>query len=544
MGLPTVSAGLHPLPAWVDELRPHQVDALDAIEAAFAEGNEVVYVDAPTGSGKTLIGQQTANRLDVPALYICSDKQLQRQFMRDFPYAKLLQGRNNYDTVFGPTTGKDRVSAEDCTANGPMDTCMFCPGHHECAYQIAKTEALQADLAVLNTSYFLSAANFAKSFDNNELVIVDEADALESSLMGFVEFTVPEWMGRQLRLTYPGKGVHKPKLIAWLEQTATDAQDYVRKQALEPKEVKKYRAFAAQCVQVAFELQRDVNAKQSEEDTGRWLRDYETRTLTLKPVLVSTFGPKNLWRHSRRWLIMSATIISADEMSDSLGVPFDWHVVTVPMTFPVENRPIILAPVANVTWKAMDVPDSPVIAQLVYAIEQIALDHPGEKVLVHTGSYALNNKLYEACEFVGGRAKFTHTSARDRQHALESYLVTDGAVIFSPSMARGVDLKGEDCRVQIVAKCVFPPLGDKRISARMHLPGGDQWYRVQTVREIVQMTGRGVRSETDHATTYILDSQFTKNLYAKSKFLFPAWWREAVDSRFDVRHLMPQRVNA
>jgi Rad3-related DNA helicase len=60
---------------------------------------------------------------------------------------------------------------------------------------------------------------------------------------------------------------------------------------------------------------------------------------------------------------------------------------------------------------------------------------------------------------------------------------------------------------------------------------------VQTIREIVQMTGRGVRSETDSCTTYIIDGAFGK-LWTRNKSLFPSWWREAVDTTQSSKWLM------
>ena len=80
-----------------------------------------------------------------------------------------------------------------------------------------------------------------------------------------------------------------------------------------------------------------------------------------------------------------------------------------------------------------------------------------------------------------------------------------------------------------MAKVPFPYLGDPQVSKRMHMPGGKQWYAVQTVRTIVQMTGRGVRSKDDWCATYVLDSQFGSNIYKRHKRLFPEWWREAVE---------------
>jgi Rad3-related DNA helicase len=93
---------------------------------------------------------------------------------------------------------------------------------------------------------------------------------------------------------------------------------------------------------------------------------------------------------------------------------------------------------------------------------------------------------------------------------------------------RGVDLPDEQCRVVIIAKVPYPYLGDRQVNARLHSKGGQVWYNVQTVRSIVQMTGRGVRHEDDWCVSYIIDSQFN-NLWSRGRGLFPLWWKEAME---------------
>ena len=52
------------------------------------------------------------------------------------------------------------------------------------------------------------------------------------------------------------------------------------------------------------------------------------------------------------------------------------------------------------------------------------------------------------------------------------------------------------------------------------------------------MLGRGVRSETDTCESYILDHSFTENLWARNRGLFPTWFKDGLDWRFDVRSIM------
>jgi Rad3-related DNA helicase len=133
------------------------------------------------------------------------------------------------------------------------------------------------------------------------------------------------------------------------------------------------------------------------------------------------------------------------------------------------------------------------------------------------------------------RTLITYTEGAGREDALGKYKRMPGAVMFAPSMQRGVDLPGDLCRVQVIAKVPFPALGDRQVSARTHLPGGQTWYNVQAIRDVVQMAGRGVRSKDDHAVTYILDRQFGRNLWGKNKSMFPAWFNEAIDTKSDIR---------
>ena len=537
-----------PLPAWVKEIRPHQQDAVDEAIELYKQGIQVVMMDAPTGSGKTLIAELIRRRLDdeklsARALYVCSDKALMRQAANDFPYAKMLMGKANY-----PTQNDPSMSADDCTARGPDDACWFCDdGHGSCPYQLAKVEAMRAKLAITNTSFLLTEANYVGRFSNQPFIIADEADTLEGMLMGFVEYNVSDRRIKEFGMETPGKGVHKATLVKWLQEfqsvvTKASMKLAVKNDPANMKAMRRLMALAGETERVASEFIKEIARKQDGENEGRWLRDYNDRTggLILKPVMVDSYGTRQLWRHGKRWLLMSATIISSDEMADSLGLPLSYATVEVPMTFPVENRPVILAPVANVVYKEMHI----AVPRLVKAIVAVIHKHPEDRVLVHTVSYKLAKDLSEGVrQALRGtdqerRPLLTYSEGRDKDATLDRYKKQKAAVMFAPSMGRGVDLPGDLCRVQVIAKVPFLSLGDTQVSRRIHMPGGDTWYAVQAVRDVVQMTGRGVRSKDDHAVTYIFDQQFASNLWRKHKGLFPAWWRESVITNRSAKEFM------
>jgi Rad3-related DNA helicase len=517
--------GTNPMPEWVRELRPHQWEAINTATELFKGGVDVVFIDAPTGSGKTLIGEVT-RRMVQPAgksMYVCSSLTLQDQFLADFDYSAVLKGRTNYT----PTHAPEGVTCGDC--NKQANICSWCPDVNDCEYETAKRAAFKSDIAVVNTAYLLHETNHVGGFTGRDLVIVDEADVLEQELMRFVQFEISERRLKTLRLTPPKKGSHIGTLFAWMFNELTpalEAQTRTMKnngahKSDTPRVVREYQAVS----RLLANVKRICAAPQQ-----GWVRDNQAGPFVLKPVKVDGFGKTNLWDHADKWLCMSATIISPGEMAESLGLEetnLNWASVTVPMTFPVENRVIHAAGIANMTNKERDT-EWP---KMVAALKKVFEIHGNERILVHTVSYQLAEYLMNNLRSTG-RTLITYNSAANRDSSINKFRRTQGAVMLAPSLDRGVDFKDDDCRVVVVAKVPFPNLGDSQVSARLHGVGGKMWYAVQTVRSLVQMTGRGVRSETDWCVTYILDRQFTSNVWKNHRRLFPAWWREAVDMTF------------
>ena len=76
----------------------------------------------------------------------------------------------------------------------------------------------------------------------------------------------------------------------------------------------------------------------------------------------------------------------------------------------------------------------------------------------------------------------------------------------------------------------FPNLGDKQVSQRLNATGrsGKAWYRVTTIRSILQMVGRGMRHKDDTVVTYIVDKAFEDNILVRSSRLLPEHFREAL----------------
>lgn len=507
-----VNPKLQDLPSWASNFRPHQIVAVKSIMAAF-EDNDVVVLDAPTGTGKTLIAETVRRLLNVRALYVCSSKHLQDQFADDYDYAAVLKGRTNYVPA-GAVADWAGATCGDCGG----DNCSLCEDAASCPYTMAKTRALAEPLAVVNTAYALTEWNSPYSvFSGRGLVIADEADTLEGEMLRYVGVEIGRARCMRYGLSEPAKVTVAASWREWMDSAV-------------PRLVTKRRNVQGNSLRAVREkayLTRLIGklkgiAPQLEDG---WVYTGKNGNISFKPIRVDELGERTLWRHGRKWLLMSATIISAGDLLTNLGYEANWAAVNVPSVFPKQNRPVIVQPSADMSRKANE------STALVRTLLPILGKHRSEHVLLHCVSYQLAEYLHG--ELVGrcgeiGMGCSTYTGSDGKADALARFGEQGGHLLIAPSLDRGVDLPDEQCRVVIIAKVPYPYLGDRQVNARLHSKGGQVWYNVQTVRSIVQMTGRGVRHEDDWCVSYIIDSQFN-NLWSRGRGLFPLWWKEAME---------------
>lgn len=448
-------------------------------------------------------------------------KSLQNQFVHEFDYSALLKGRNNYPTELFPDT-----YADECRNQISKGTCTFCP--NVCAYETAKNNAAVSDLAVLNLDYLLlTCTRTGSPFGNRDLCIIDECDELESKLMDFVSVSISE--KQQLRL-----GIFPPEVKTYEAKNSFSNWKEWTSEAM--RKVAKYRATLRDAKPRTILYYKRLYDKLSAihnsitSTSSNWIYVYDSKgkdtSITFKPILVRDTAKSALFDYQDRFLFMSATIVAPDIEAENLGLEREeYGVVTVPSTFPPENRPIYPVPVGSMAFKSRE-ETTPKVLQ---AIQQVLRKHESDRVIIHTHTAYLAKQLAGGLRKRCDRSVFTYEGAGERDSALHSYKLVEGSVLVAMSMSRGIDLPDDLCRVQII--CLLPrmPITDQQINYRMfRTKGGRAWYDLFTIRSLVQSTGRGVRNKDDYATTYILDSQFLDFHRHNSRF-FPPWWNESVD---------------
>jgi Rad3-related DNA helicase len=229
-----------------------------------------------------------------------------------------------------------------------------------------------------------------------------------------------------------------------------------------------------------------------------------------------------LWRHAKKWVLMSASFLPVHLEARRLGIPMDEvDYKCLPSTFPIERRPIHVESAANLTGKTMDI-ETP---KLCARIKEIVDERPKVKGLIHGVSYKLSQNIMN---MVGDKRLIIHNSSNRIDVLTEFMESKEPLVLVSPSMERGVSLEADLCRFIIVAKAPFLYLGDKIVAKRVYSSKmGKEWYAATMLTTVLQATGRGMRSADDYCENFILDEQFMRVFHQKPGYL-PMWWREAV----------------
>ena len=257
------------------------------------------------------------------------------------------------------------------------------------------------------------------------------------------------------------------------------------------------------------------------DDRSQWIAWTDEGALSAKPLSVAAQAGE-LFARAKHVIIQSATIFDHATFRRTLGIPETTVTFSAPSDFPLCNRPIIYRPVGNM---ARDTAEN-AIPSLCTEIERLVADFSNCKGVVHTHSYAINQRVFSHLALKYGNRIITHgKDPRSRENAIRRHCASIGAsVLVSPSITEGVDLKGDLARFQMVCKVPYPRLDPY---TRQRSIRDRSWYELQTAWALVQMIGRAVRSDSDSATTFVLDSHFER-FVSRNERILPAWWRDAI----------------
>ena len=542
-----------------DSVRDEQRRAIEFTLDAFLNQNKrFVILEMGTGCGKSGVAVALARCLSslgpttVPSI-VEGEPAIEVTGAYVLTTQKILQAQ--YMDDFGPTSGKNLMrslkssSNYQCRYYGDMrcsDSRRLLTQLHKqlvgtefhkccrttCPYMLDKQEFTEFPIGITNFSYFLAETMYAKQLQPRSLLVIDECHNVEAELGKFVEVSFSERFARSLGCRIPARLDTARQVLDWISGSYKKAVI----NTMSSLEQRLASQFSSDGATALTELSKryemldkhicKVNRFVASYSDSNWVMnktfssDNKGRKFEFKPVDVSSYGHEHLYRFGSRVVMMSATVVDKETFCRSIGVdPNDAAFMHVASPFPPQLRPIHYLGVGSMSRDNID----QTLPKMAQVVEQLLDLHKDEKGIIHCVNYRVARHIVDA---VGSPRLLLHDS-ENRDDIIEKHLASaDPTVLVSPSMTEGVDLADDSSRFQILCKVPCPYLGAQVI--QMRKANTPNCYACQTARSVIQAMGRSVRNDTDHATSYILDSDWQR-FYRNNAALFPQEFVAALD---------------
>ena len=506
-----------------------------------------ILLEMPVGGGKSPVGLTVSSWLANSkgnSFILTPQKILQSQYESSFSSDILasMYGKVNY-----------QCKPKDCSCEVGSSIKPDCS---DCPHKAALKRALDSSNMVLN--YTLALLYFAyfddKKLPPRKLMVFDECHNLENELVNFSAFDISQFTCNKISnntLDY-----YRPKSAAdayrWIiDEYSPILRRYVSELADQIKSIEEYATSSMKLSSSELAILKNYNVYSRHNDLiNLFIVNGEDKVDDDYVVVVGddkSFNVKELYGakpfhnvvlpKAEKFLFMSSTILNKDGFCKDLNIdPSQAAFLSLNSEFDHNNRRVFYMPAARMNYGWDEHTSARIKARrnMVECIKSILNSHSNDSGIIHTGSYKLSNWLVNELQSVHTHNVLHHNSHDEvvvnRGDVIEEYMESAKVrptVLISPSITEGLDLKYDLGRFAIFAKVPYPSLGDEWIKRRMEL--STEWYQRQTLKEIIQGSGRVCRNHDDWGFTYILDESFSP-LYDNTKNeMIPKWWLDAFE---------------
>lgn len=539
--------------------RPQQREViLDMIRAYDEDPNGVFLLDAPTGSGKSVIAMMFSdfmNHRGQRGYVLASDLSLHEQYVKDFRQLQNwnwgnIKGIDNYEC----DVNGEKFSVGHCATRGmSYEQAEKLECFKKCGYLQARKKAIRAPLSLLTYPYALIQRNYVEQqlqgsgrgvpFPQRDFVICDEAhkllDIVQNHFSPIITDDIQNKIAKILDLMVdndlPAPKIDLVKFDKLVKQIFSDEIEISLLANLD-KLVEQLGLIVK-----ANERTREVMADEFGENElsadlkqlfrlTDWCKDchckFEDYVAILKKVGVKKMIKNPADKHIVFNCIDEYYLLQRHFynrfgfkvlMTATMGSPKDFmrnHGLTSAKYFKMdsyfiwEKSPIIFYPGKKLSARHLE-------ENIDWAIEktvELLTTHINQRGIIHTGSYDLGERVWSKLPREIRKRVLTYRGSEEKDKIIRKLKKNPNTVLMGPSLLEGLNLANDDSRFQIFLKVPYPHLGDRYVKAK--LEDSQTWYNWKTSISVLQGVGRSIRTPSDWAVTYLLDGNFADLLKA------------------------------
>ena len=545
--------------------RPQQKEAVLDILESFYDGHCDLYLlDAPTGSGKSVIAMIVSGFLShqkMKGYILASDLALQQQYERDCLNFRLSWGSIKGVDNYWCHVNSERFSLGECRLrNTSYEKAESLPCFQECGYLMARKKAIASPVTLLNYSYWLIQRNYVEPkmleqgkgvpFSRRDFTICDEAhkisdivqnhfspkidektfDKMEKLRSVLVKANLLSPKTSNVRLRTVIKNLSKEedpgKLYALLKEFELQLLDFVNAgNSIKDFVAKRYPGN----MEVPIEWRRNLGLVDWCKDMHCKFEDYNhiISQTSMDSIVKNPQGEQTVFNcldesymmnkhfHTQAGfkLLMTATMGDAKSFLKTINGQ-NARYFRMESTFNFEKSPIYFYTKHRMSINEKDRS----MPWIIKKVEEILENSQNSSGIIHSGSYEITSRIFEGISSKYKERVLVYKGSQEKEEILKRFVEEKNLVLMGPSILEGLDLGHDKSRFQVFLKVPYPSIADRFVKAKMNY--SPEWYTWKTCCSILQGVGRSVRSEEDWAVTYMLDGCFV-DLLRKSRTSFP-----------------------
>jgi Rad3-related DNA helicase len=524
-------------------IREIQQQALYKCAEFLNNDKKYLILELPPGVGKSAIGMTIARYFknkNKSTYYITPQKILQDQYANEFKDIAIIKGKKNYRCLHDPFLTCDYGACEKSSKQLIKPELTYDTDNKEnniknkkskqkcinCPYKIAVEDAFNSSISLFNFDGYYLHTNFSKfSSQERNLLIIDECHKIENKMINLYSLSLSKKEHSDLP-EYKNIHQYQPYLIKlrmMLEQNINDNNQQLNLVTIDNTLLDRLLKERDKNIDKISKIEKILN--NIEHDwviNTEYNFDKTFKGIEIKKLYVNDVIPSYIFKKTPKIILMSATIINPKEFCTYNGIPYNSAMYfNAGSPFNINNRKIYIIGSGSMSMKNFDFSKK----MLVEDIKRIINHHKNDRGIIHTYSNKIAN-------FIRDTIIDDRIIVKDDKHSIEYCLnklkESKNGIIVGSAMEEGLDLKDDLSRFQIISKIPYPNLGDNQI--RIRKDNDKEYYQYLTILTLCQAYGRSIRTHTDYANTYILDSDFSR----LTRNCMPKWFNEAItlDSSF------------